>query len=264
MRGGSKWLSPPRPHVLRPAPGDRVRSERVAQRRHVPPNRAIVRRLVRPSIGTAWLPSLKPVERAHAKVTQTPPAISVVGPGAKSYESAFAGFRRCAKPWAADDAPAAYSRLWNAAYGARVRSLPGQAQLAHALYQKTTPDQRSAAIKATDPHATFTIRLAKALAVPLHLKVPVAHPVVKSVRLSFTLEWVAAQWAPAVVVCLRHPLEVVASALDLKWDARPELIVQWKRPELRTRAAIYGVELPDHSDLVACGLVDRFANVGTP
>ena len=151
-----------------------------------------------------------------------------------------------------DDAPAAYSRLWDAAFGGRVRSLPGQERLARALYRKTTADQRRAALDASDRHETFAIRMVAAVAVPLHLEPPPEHPVVKSVRLAFALEWVAARWQPSVVVCFRHPLDVVASALDLKWDARDELMMQLNRLAIRTRAAAYSAGLPDPSNLAAC------------
>src|SRR5207247_758089 len=44
---------------------------------------------------------------------------------------------------------------------------------------------------------------------------PNEHVVVKSVHAPLALEWVAARFEPAVVVVLRHPLNVIASLLEL-------------------------------------------------
>ncbi len=145
---------------------------------------------------------------------------------------------------AADDrAPAAYSRLWDAAFGAPVRFVPGQQRIAHALYERTPDSERIAALDTTDPHETLRTRVVEGLAIPLHPERRVEHPVVKSVRLSYALEWVAARWGPSVVVCRRHPLDVIASALDLGWDVRPEMA---------TRFARYDIPLPDQDNVAAC------------
>jgi hypothetical protein len=129
-----------------------------------------------------------------------------------------------------------------------VRYIPGQQRVARALYEKTTPEQREAAIDSEHPRETLRLRLVGLTAVPPHLGRHVEHQVVKSVRLPFALEWVAARWQPAVVVCFRHPLDVVASALALQWSYTLDSVP----PALRSRAAGYGVDVPVSDDLVTC------------
>src|SRR5205814_235597 len=62
---------------------------------------------------------------------------------------------------------------------------------------------------------TARLRLASALGVPRQVGHPVTHHVVKSVRVPFMIDWIRARWNPTVVSCFRHPLEVIASSLEV-------------------------------------------------
>ncbi len=71
----------------------------------------------------------------------------------------------------------------------------------------------------------------------------------KSVRLHFALDWIREQWNPTIVVCRRHPLDVVASALPL--DTPHELY--WLAPAARQQAMDrWGVREPSVDDPVTC------------
>ena len=62
------------------------------------------------------------------------------------------------------------------------------------------------------------------------------------------VEWIVANWHPTVVVCRRHPLDVVASRMDLV-DRVP---IGEVAPEMRNEARRrYGVEIPAANDDVA-------------
>ena len=95
---------------------------------------------------------------------------------------------------------------------------------------------------------SFRLRIVDATAVPPHLSPEVEHQIVKSVRLPFALEWVATRWQPTVVVCFRHPLDVVASVLALQWSNRLDKV----SPNVRARAVAYGVDVPVTSDPATC------------
>jgi hypothetical protein len=114
-----------------------------------------------------------------------------------------------------DDGPPALTRLWDAAFGAPVRYLPGRHRVAAALFKGATDAERRAVVHPTRGHTTIRLRVAGALAVPRHDPAPARHHVVKSFRTPFMVDWICARWDPAVVVCRRHPLDVVASALEL-------------------------------------------------
>ena len=167
-----------------------------------------------------------------------------------------------------DRASAAYVRLWDAAFGGRVRYVPGQQRLALALFDglpddvklRSSPTQRSERIR---------LRLAGQLSVPRHADPPVAHNVVKSVRVTFAIDWLRECWDPVVVLCMRHPLDVLASRLTVHALAagRPA------DPVMRQYAMEeFGVGVPEREDSVtwaawATGLmmsaVDR-ARFGDP
>jgi hypothetical protein len=152
-------------------------------------------------------------------------------------------------PVVAPDAPGPprLRRLWDVAFGAPVRYLRGQQRLALWLYSKSSDDERARMIRLDDPRPTLRLRLSGALAVPRHLPAPTPHRVVKSIRSHLMLEWIHANWTPSVVVCRRHPLDVVASRHHL---FRPRL--GGPAPSLRREAERrYGVEIPTTDDPVA-------------
>jgi hypothetical protein len=145
-----------------------------------------------------------------------------------------------------DGAAVAYVRLWDVAFGSRLRYVPGQQRLALALFTglpddvkvRATPARRSERVR---------LRLAGQLAVPRHADPPVAHNVVKSVRVTFAIDWLRERWDPVVVLCMRHPLDVVASRLRVHARAagRPA------DPATRRYAMEeFGVGVPERDDAV--------------
>jgi hypothetical protein len=122
----------------------------------------------------------------------------------------------------------------------------GQQRIADLFFERETVLQRKQTCHPTAPRITAGLRVAGALAVPWRSKGR-DHQVVKSIRLPFALEWVTARWQPVVILCRRHPLDVVASQLELGHDRD----LQWLAPSARVQATErYGVAEPATNDPV--------------
>jgi hypothetical protein len=147
----------------------------------------------------------------------------------------------------------ALRRLWDVAFGAPIRYVRGQQRIAVWLLAQSNHDERSRMMRDEDPQVSTRLRLAAALAVPRSLPAGTRHRVVKSIRSHFMVEWIAENWNPVeVVVCRRHPLDVVASRLEA-WS-RPEDVTESVRHEAKRR---YGVAIPltdDHVVASASGV----------
>jgi hypothetical protein len=140
-------------------------------------------------------------------------------------------------------------RLWDVALGAPVRYVRGQQRIALWLHSKSSHDERSRMMIVEGLTPSMRLRVTAALAVPRHLPAPTRHRVVKSVGSHFMVDWIAAHWKPTVVVCRRHPLDVVASRLAL-WDPGGGDVTDSERDEANRR---YGVKIPLANDhLAAC------------
>lgn len=147
---------------------------------------------------------------------------------------------------AAGPGPADLATMWDAAFGGPVHYLPGQQRIADLFFRHATVAQRQAVCHPSTPRITPGLRVARALAVPWRCRGP-HHQVVKSIRLPFALEWVAARWEPAVILCRRHPLDVVASQLELGHERD----LQWLAPSARHLATErYEVAEPTTGDPV--------------
>ncbi len=142
----------------------------------------------------------------------------------------------------------ALRRLWDVAFGAPIRYVPGQHRIAVWLHSKSDHDERVRMLNADDPRLSMRLRLAAALAVPRNLPAGTRHRIVKSIRSHYMVEWIAANWEPAVVVCRRHPLDVVASRLEMQYVPRAGGVSQAARNEAKRR---YGVDIPFTDDPVA-------------
>jgi Sulfotransferase family len=148
-----------------------------------------------------------------------------------------------------DDAgPRHLRRLWDAAFGAPVRYVRGQQRVAAWLQSDVGEDERSRMMRVDDPEVSTRLRLGGALAVPRHLPPDTRHRVVKSVRAHYRVEWIVANWQPAVVVCRRHPLDVVASRMEMAQRVPIGHVTPELRNEARHRC---GVEIPAANDDVA-------------
>ena len=145
-------------------------------------------------------------------------------------------------------------RLWDAAFGGPAPYIRGQQRIADFFFDRANVGQRKQTCHPTTPRITPGLRVAGALAVPWRSNGP-DHQVVKSIRLPFALEWVAARWRPVVIVCRRHPLDVVASQLELGHERE----LQWLAPSAREQATErYGVAEPATNDPVV-GVAWRIA-----
>jgi len=146
-----------------------------------------------------------------------------------------------------DDGPPALRRLWDAAFGAPVRYAPGQHRLATRLYDRAGQEERWRAQQVDDPRLSVRLRVSGALAVPRNLPVGTRHRVVKSIRSHYMLGWLTENWDPSVVVCLRHPLDVVASRLEMGYPIPPRTATRATSAEAGHR---FGVEVPPSDDPV--------------
>jgi hypothetical protein len=143
------------------------------------------------------------------------------------------------------------TRLWAAAFGMPVRYVPGQRRISNKLLRGAS-GRDPLLMLAPNAQITLKVRLGAALAVPKHTGHPVQHHVVKSVLSPFMLDWIRARWDPIVVICFRHPLDVVASFIDagLARGAGRDVIARMS-PESRAYGAeIYGVPEPSGDNLV--------------
>jgi hypothetical protein len=117
-----------------------------------------------------------------------------------------------------DRAPVAYERLWR-------RSLAGfrQGRYQEALAWKLDRKDRTmvelwrAMCDHADPRLSPRLRLLTWLARPPSTPDRAEHVLVKSVHAPLALEWISARLGPRILVVLRHPLNVIASWLELGW-----------------------------------------------
>jgi hypothetical protein len=145
-----------------------------------------------------------------------------------------------------EEGPRDLVRLWDAAFGAPVRYVRGQQRIADVFFNRSSPVQRKDTCHPVQPVVTPSLRLAAAFAVPWR-NPGTDHQVVKSIRLPFAVEWVSARWHPAVIVCRRHPLDVIASQFELGHESN----LQWLPPAARAIATDrYGIVEPSAYDML--------------
>lgn len=138
------------------------------------------------------------------------------------------------------------TRLWDAAFGTRpVRYVPGQQRMSVRVLQSAS-DRDRFGMGCPDARVLLRLRLAGALGVPKHLGYPVTHRVVKSVHAPLMIDWIRARFEPTVVICLRHPLEVVASFLeaDLVHGTGRDLLERMSAPARSYGTDVFGVPEP--------------------
>jgi hypothetical protein len=117
------------------------------------------------------------------------------------------------------DTDADLERLWQGAFaGGRYAGSPRD-RLARALFARTPIAARWDAW--LDGKVTLPLRAAAALAVPRVAAPGARHVVVKSVRAPLALEWVVDRFQPRVLVVERHPLNVLASWVELDFLRDP-------------------------------------------
>jgi hypothetical protein len=141
-----------------------------------------------------------------------------------------------------DRAPREYEQLWRRSF-AGFRQGRYQQALAWRLDQKdrTMRDLWRAMCDHADPRLSPRLRLLTSLARPPSSLDPAPRVMVKSVHAPLALEWIWAAFRPRTLVVLRHPLNVVASWLELGWGGcalesnprvRTRFAVRWGLPQL--------------------------------
>jgi len=134
-------------------------------------------------------------------------------------------------------APGDYTRLWTQAFsGQRSRRLSPRTAAAELLMRRLDGTELwNAFCRVEQPAATLRLRAVRALAQadPLPRGTP-RHVVVKSAHGPLAVEWIASQFQPQVVVVGRHPLNIVASWMELGWggcslDTNPKIVERYVR-----------------------------------
>jgi hypothetical protein len=133
---------------------------------------------------------------------------------------------------------AAYDRLWTGAFAGGGRPMRPTARVARWLNAGVEPGQRFRAWYG-DP-LTVRQRLVRAWAAPMLPRPEARHVVVKTVRAEFTAEWIAARFAPTVLLVERNPLNVLSSWIDLGYARHEREFLAYA-----ARAARWGIAPPD-------------------
>jgi hypothetical protein len=145
-----------------------------------------------------------------------------------------------------DRAPATLTRLWDVAFGEPVRSVRGQQRIALALFRRASEAEKHAIVQGH--RGRVSLRLAGRLAIP-RSNPQARHRIVKSVRVALALDWLCERWNPTVLICRRHPLDVVASKVETGHVDRNEDLSAAARAFARTR---FGVAEPFTDEALAC------------
>ena len=151
--------------------------------------------------------------------------------------------RRCSQP---GDAAPEWERLWAGSFAGGRYAGTARDRVARAVYARTPVDRRWEAW--LGGRESVALRLASRLALPRVADPDARHVVVKSVRSELAVEWIVERFRPRVLVVERHPLNVLASWIELDFvrDGREAASVA---DYARHR---FGVEppLPDDPQLV--------------
>lgn len=151
-----------------------------------------------------------------------------------------------------DSGSPALNRLWDAAFGAElVRHRRGTPRLAFEIVRATS-DGDLDLMRSPAGRVVPRLRVAGALSVPMHVRGPVEHHVVKSVWAPLMIEWIVARWSPAVVICFRHPLDVVASFVEMGLVRRTgqDLLARMSPAARSCGRDTFGVPEPEGDDPV--------------
>ena len=113
------------------------------------------------------------------------------------------------------DEASGLERLWDLAFGGRIRDGSARSRVASALLQRSPRDAVRAGVARDRPrHTIRTITVRMLAAEPSHEQVG-SHVLVKSVYVPLCLEWITERWSPEVIVSTRHPYNIVSSWMSL-------------------------------------------------
>jgi hypothetical protein len=141
-----------------------------------------------------------------------------------------------------DPAPRPYEKLWERAL-AGFEGSPVRQRLVWLLYEedRTTAELWRAMCDHANPRLSWRLRLLTWTAAAPSERAGADRLLVKSVHAPLALEWVAARFRPRVMVVVRHPLNVIASWLELGWGGcaldtnpavRSRFAKRWGLPDL--------------------------------
>jgi len=144
-------------------------------------------------------------------------------------------------------APRPYEVLWERSLSGH-RESPRRQQVAWKLDrgERTMQELWRAMCDHASPRVSPRLRLLAWTAAPPSTRVPGRVVMVKTVHAPLALEWIAARFHPRIVVVQRHPLNVLASWVELGWggsalDTNPRVLERfgrrWSLPELRAGAS---------------------------
>lgn len=143
---------------------------------------------------------------------------------------------------AGEPAPSEYQLLWERAFsGFRQRGLLEAVAKALGTRPKTRRDLWRAMCDHANPRVAPWLRVFAFLARPPSKRESGDQVMVKSVHAALALEWLAARFRPRILLVLRHPLNVIASWMELGWgghylDTHPKIreryAQRWEFPEL--------------------------------
>ncbi|HVW34191.1 MAG TPA: sulfotransferase [Acidimicrobiia bacterium] len=147
-----------------------------------------------------------------------------------------------------DEAPAEYEELWRRALAGLGHRRTPQWAAAKMVLRHTPRAEFRAAFDEGEPAVSPRLAAVRRLASPRSLPAGGPQAVVKSVHGTLALPWLAERFSPKMVIVLRHPLNVVASYLELGWaDAG----LHTRMDELTGRFGITVPELPAGASLVS-------------
>ena len=113
-----------------------------------------------------------------------------------------------------EDDPGGYESLWQGAFGGGEASRSVRARVAWKILNSTDREVLSATVGRTKP-MPVRLRIASSLARPLVAGGHEARMIVKSVHAPLALDWITGRFGVELVIVLRHPVNVLASWVDL-------------------------------------------------
>jgi hypothetical protein len=147
-----------------------------------------------------------------------------------------------------DAAPAEYEILWDRALAGLGHRHTTRWLAAKTLLRHTPRPELRAAFDGGTPIVSPRLAAVRRVASPRSEPAPGHRPIVKSVHCALALPWVADRFSPQIVLVLRHPLNVVASYLELGWaDAG----LHFRAAELRDALRVPVPALPAAASPVA-------------
>jgi sulfotransferase family protein len=147
-----------------------------------------------------------------------------------------------------DDAPAEYEELWSRAFAGFGHRPRPQWAAAKVLLRRTPRQEFRAAFDEGEPVVSARLRAVSRLAAPRAATPAGQRAVVKSVHGTLALSWLTEKFSPQVVIVMRHPLNVVASYLELGWQ---DAGLHTQMDALRHGLGVTVPPLPSDASLVA-------------